>query len=76
MTKSDVKTWLNLTELEFEVLSDTGNKLGSKLGILFAQPESMRSMFEEFEVDFKIPNVDDSLVIPGRLRSWSIGRAL
>ena len=51
-------------ELKFPVLSDVGNKVAKQLGILFAQPESMRPLFTSFGHDFKKRNGDDSLEVP------------
>jgi peroxiredoxin len=51
-------------ELKFTVLSDVGNKFAAKLGILFQQPDAMRSVFKAFGTDFEKRNGDDSLVVP------------
>ncbi|KAF5872196.1 putative alkyl hydroperoxide reductase thiol specific antioxidant mal allergen protein [Botrytis fragariae] len=51
-------------ELEFEVLSDVGNVLARKLGILFQQPEEMRPVFEELGHDFEKSNGDASMEVP------------
>ncbi|KAM3072336.1 hypothetical protein ACMFMG_009145 [Clarireedia jacksonii] len=40
------------------------NKLAKELGILFAQPESMRPVFENLGHDFMARNGDDSLEVP------------
>lgn len=50
--------------LEFPVLSDVGNVLAGKLGILYHQPESMRAVFEANGNDIARLNGDDSLVLP------------
>ena len=50
--------------LKFPVLSDVGNKLAKQMGILFAQPEQMRKLFNSFGLDFKARNGDDSLEVP------------
>ncbi|ATZ55458.1 Bcprx2 [Botrytis cinerea B05.10] len=60
-------TSLNTVEkhsLEFEVLSDVGNALARELGILFQQPEEMRSVFETFGHDMEKRNGDASLEVP------------
>jgi peroxiredoxin len=51
-------------ELKFTVLSDKGNVFAKKLGILFQQPEEMKSVLGTLGVDFKARNGDDSLVVP------------
>lgn len=50
-------------ELEFEVLSDVGNMLARGLVIIFRQPASMRTLFQEFGVDLKTMNGDNSLIV-------------
>ncbi|EXJ88984.1 hypothetical protein A1O3_02048 [Capronia epimyces CBS 606.96] len=50
--------------LKFQVLSDVQNKLAKQLGILFAQPEYLRPVFETFGHDFKARNGDASLEVP------------
>ncbi|TGO44197.1 hypothetical protein BCON_0574g00050 [Botryotinia convoluta] len=50
--------------LQFEVLSDVGNVLARKLGILFQQPEEMRPVFEELGHDFEKSNGDASMEVP------------
>ncbi|KAK8120811.1 thioredoxin-like fold protein [Apiospora kogelbergensis] len=50
--------------LKFQVLSDVQNKLATKLGILFRQPERMRAVFKTFGHDFQTRNGDDSLEVP------------
>ena len=50
--------------LQFPVLSDVGNKYAEKLGILFAQPNNLRPIYDAFGTDFKKRNGDNSLVVP------------
>ena len=50
--------------LEFTVLSDVGNKLARQLGILFAQPDAMRPVFETAGVDWKARYGDDAFEVP------------
>jgi peroxiredoxin len=50
--------------LKFPVLSDVQNKLAKELGILYAQPDSMRPAFESLGHDFVARNGDDSLEVP------------
>lgn len=51
-------------ELEFDVLSDVGNKLAAQLGILFKQPKEMRTIFEWHGTDWQKEYGDDNLVVP------------
>ena len=50
--------------LKFPVLSDVGNKLARQLGIIFAQPDSLRPIFKAFGNDLKTRNGDDSFEVP------------
>jgi len=44
-------------ELEFEVLSDIGNKVAKKIGLVFSLAEELRPIYESFKID--IPNAND-----------------
>jgi peroxiredoxin len=57
-------TMTEKNELKFPVLTDVGNKLAKKLGILWAQPDYMRPVFAAVDVDLKARNGDDSLAVP------------
>ena len=50
--------------LQFPVLSDVGNNLARKLGILFQQPDTLRPILKAFGVDLQARNGDDSFVVP------------
>lgn len=50
--------------LKFPVLSDVGNKFARQLGIVFAQPDSLRPVFQAFGHDLQARNGDDSLEVP------------
>ena len=51
-------------ELQFPVLSDVGNNLARKLGIVFLQPESVRPILKAYGVDLQVRNGDDSYEVP------------
>jgi len=51
-------------DLKFPVLSDVGNRLARELGIVFAQPESMRPVFRALGHDLRARNGDDSFEVP------------
>lgn len=60
-------TSLSTTEklgLKFTVLSDKGNALARKLGIVWNQPDALRPVYEGFGHDFPGRNGDDSYEIP------------
>jgi peroxiredoxin len=50
--------------LKFPVLSDVGNQLAKQLGLLFAQPDSMRTVFDKLGVDWKQRYGNDDLEVP------------
>jgi peroxiredoxin len=50
--------------LQFPVLSDEGNQLAQRLGIVFKMPDTMRPIFGFANVDLKARNGDDSLMVP------------
>lgn len=51
-------------ELQFQVLSDVGNKFARELGIVWAMPEYLRSPFKNFGNDLVKRNGDDSFEVP------------
>jgi len=51
-------------ELQFPVLSDVGNNLALKLGILSQQPDTVRPILEGHGVDLLARNGDDSYAVP------------
>jgi peroxiredoxin len=51
-------------ELQFPVLSDVGNNLARKLGILFQQPVTVRPILKAYGVDLQARNGDDSYEVP------------
>lgn len=60
-------TSLTTTEkhsLTFPVLSDVGNRFARQLGIVWAQPREMESVFDRFGYDLAKRNGDDSLEVP------------
>jgi peroxiredoxin len=50
--------------IQFPVLSDVGNNLARKLGILFQQPDMMRPILKAHGVDLQARNGDDSYQVP------------
>lgn len=51
-------------DLQFPVLSDVGNQLAKKLGILFEHPDSLRPVFDKLGHNLKGRNGDDSFIVP------------
>lgn len=51
-------------ELTFEVLSDIGNQLAKKLGLVFTLPETLRPIYQNFGIDLPSYNGDESFELP------------
>ena len=51
-------------ELSFEVLSDRGNVLAKQLGLVFALPESLRPIYNNFGINIPAHNGDDTFELP------------
>lgn len=52
------------SQLTFEVLSDIENKLAKKCGLVFTLPESLRPIYETWQIDIPGHNGDDSFELP------------
>ena len=52
------------SQLTFEVLSDLENKLAKKCGLVFTLPESLRPIYEAWQIDIPGHNGDDSFELP------------
>ena len=50
--------------LEFEILSDVGNKTAEKFGLKFALPDYLIEAYKGFGADFERFNGDDSWTLP------------
>jgi len=50
--------------LTFEVLSDIGNKLAKQSGLVFTLPESLRPVYEAWQIDIPDHNADNSFELP------------
>jgi len=50
--------------LKFEVLSDIGNKIAEKFGLVFVVDEDVRSIYKNMDIDIPGHNGDDSWKIP------------
>jgi peroxiredoxin len=51
-------------ELEFQILSDVGNKVAHQYGLVFRLPEPLQDLYEKFGVDLAEHNGDDSYELP------------
>ena len=50
--------------LGFEVLSDHGNTVARKFGLVFTLPEELRPIYQQFGIDLPSANGDDSYALP------------
>ena len=51
-------------KLTFPVLSDPGNAVARKYGLVFTLPEYVRPVYEKFGIDLPRDNGDDSFQLP------------
>ena len=51
-------------ELTFEVLSDVGNQVAQKFGLVFTIPEELRPIYTNFGIDLPDHNGDDTFQLP------------
>lgn len=49
---------------EFDILSDTGNVVSEKLGLVFELPESLRPIYKQFGIDIAAYNGDETFRLP------------
>jgi peroxiredoxin len=52
------------SNIEFEVLSDTGNRLAQEFGLVFTLPESLRPIYQAWGVDLSEYNGDPGFQLP------------
>ena len=51
-------------KLTFEILSDPGNQVAAKFGLIHALPEDLRKIYMQFGIDLPRHNGDDSWTLP------------
>ena len=51
-------------DLEFEVLSDVGNKVARDFGIVFKLTDNMQEIYKNFGIDLPTANGDQSFELP------------
>jgi peroxiredoxin len=51
-------------KLTFEILSDPGNLVAGKFGLVYALPEDLRKIYLQFGIDVPKHNGDDSWTLP------------
>ncbi len=50
--------------LDFQVLSDVGNRVAKKFGLVFTLPDELRPIYAQFGIDLPTANGDDSFELP------------
>ena len=50
--------------LDFEVLSDEGNAVTHRYGLVFQVPNALKALYEQFGIDLPAANGDDSWTLP------------
>ncbi len=50
--------------LEFPVISDPGNAVARRYGLVFTVPEYIRPLYESFKIDLPASNGDESFELP------------
>jgi peroxiredoxin len=51
-------------ELSFEVLSDVGNQVAHKFGLVYTVPEALRPIYQQFGIDLPLANGDETFALP------------
>ncbi len=52
------------SHLEFEVLSDVGNRVAKQFGLVFQLPENLRPIYQSFGIDIAAYNGDENFELP------------
>lgn len=50
--------------MDIDILSDTGNRVAERLGLVFELPQALRPIYEKFGIDLPTYNGDDSFKLP------------
>ncbi len=64
MVAEGTKAMVEKHTLGMQVLSDPGNAVARKFGIVFALPESLRPIYKQFGIDVPKANGDDTFELP------------
>lgn len=63
-------------QLTFEILSDPGNAVAQKFGLVHSLPEDLRKIYLQFGIDLPKHNGDDSWTLPLAARFIIDGEAI
>jgi peroxiredoxin len=58
------RTLIKAKKLTFEILSDPGNAVAQKFGLVHTIPEDLRKIYVRFGIDLPQTNGDDSWTLP------------
>jgi len=50
--------------ISIDILSDTGNRVAERIGLVFELPQALRPIYEKFGIDIPAFNGDDSFKLP------------
>jgi peroxiredoxin len=63
-TPDKAATTAEQNELGIDILSDSGNRVAEKLGLVFDLPEALRPIYQKFGIDIPAYNGDSSFRLP------------
>ena len=63
-TPDKAATTAEQNDLTIDILSDSGNRVAEKLGLVFELPEALRPIYQKFGIDLPAYNGDNSFRLP------------
>lgn len=63
-TPESANSTVQKSGVTFDVLSDQGNRVARRFGLVFQLPEDLRTVYESFKIDLKATNADDAFELP------------
>ncbi|MEO6974377.1 MAG: peroxiredoxin-like family protein [Gallionella sp.] len=63
-TPDKAATTAEQNDLAIDILSDSGNRVAEKLGLVFELPEALRPIYQKFGIDLPAYNGDSSFKLP------------
>ena len=58
------QTLIEDKKLTFELLSDPGNQVAQRYGLVFTLPDDLKELYQKFGIDLSTFNGDDSWTLP------------
>jgi peroxiredoxin len=72
-TEEHSRTFVERKKLSMDLLSDPGNEVAKKYGLVYTYPEELKEVYLQFKIDVAKYNGDDSWQLPLSAR-YIIGR--